>query len=137
MRVYEMVSEPTARAAVGYLLVRGGVHIVAYAKALEVLTGVDLKPMFPIPDLDNSKFPEAKKLEDEGLHRIMYTWSPNDYKELDKIWKGTHPIDGSELIVEDGQPEGFDPPDLDEEVQLTAPGVEPEMLAEIAKRLFG
>ena len=35
MRVYEMVSDPTARAMVGYLLVRGGVHIVAYAKALE------------------------------------------------------------------------------------------------------
>ncbi len=34
MRVYEMVSEPTARAAVGYLLVRGGVHIVAYAKGV-------------------------------------------------------------------------------------------------------
>ena len=29
MRVYEMVSDPCARAAVGYLLVRGGVHIVA------------------------------------------------------------------------------------------------------------
>ncbi len=67
----------------------------------------------------------------------MFRWSPTDYRELDKIWKGTHPIDGSELIVQDGQPEGFDPPDLDEEVQLNAPGVEPEMLAEIAKRLFG
>jgi Mn-containing catalase len=27
---------------VGYLLVRGGVHIVAYAKALEKLTGADV-----------------------------------------------------------------------------------------------
>lgn len=70
------------------------------------------------------------------MHRIIFTWSPKDYRELDKIWKGAHPIDGSELI-DAGQPEGFDPPDLDEEVQLTAPGVEPEMLAEIAKRLFG
>ncbi len=34
IRVYEMVDDPTARAAVGYLLVRGGVHIVAYARAL-------------------------------------------------------------------------------------------------------
>ena len=138
MRVYEMTSDPCARAAVGYLLVRGGVHIVAYAKALEVLTGVDLKPMFPIPDLDNRKFPEAKKLEDEGLHRIMYRWSPKDFREIGQIWKGAHPIDGSELIVADeDMPEGFDPPDLDEEPQLNAPGVEPEMMAEIAKRLFG
>ena len=29
IRVYEMVDDPTARQAVGYLLVRGGVHIVA------------------------------------------------------------------------------------------------------------
>jgi Mn-containing catalase len=38
IRVYEMVDDPCARAAVGYLLVRGGVHIVAYAKALEKLS---------------------------------------------------------------------------------------------------
>ena len=138
MRVYEMTSDPTARAAVGYLLVRGGVHIVAYAKALETLTGVDLKPMFPIPDLDNRKFPEAKKLEDEGLHRIMYRWSPTDFTEIGQIWKGPHPIDGSEVFVaEETMPKGFDPPDLDEEPQLNAPGVEPEFLAEVAKRLFG
>lgn len=137
MRVYEMVSDPTARAAVGYLLVRGGVHIVAYARALEVLTGVDLKPMFPIPDLNNKKFPEAKALEDKGLHLIMYRWSVSDYKELDKVWKGTHPEDGQELRVVDGIPEGFDPPDLEEEPQLNAPGIEPEFLADVAKRLFG
>ena len=37
IRVYETVEDPTARACVGFLLVRGGVHIVAYAKALEKL----------------------------------------------------------------------------------------------------
>lgn len=137
MRVYEMTNDPAARAAVGYLLVRGGVHIVAYAKALEVLTGVNLKPMFPIPDLDNSKFPEAKKLEDEGLHRIMFRFSHTDFNEIGQIWKGEHPIDGSELrVAEEIMPEGFDPPDLDEEPQLNAPGVEPEFLAEVAQRLF-
>ncbi len=135
IRVYEMVDDPTARAAVGYLLVRGGVHIVAYARALEVLTGVDLKPMFPIPDISNKKFPEAKKLEDQGLHRIMYRFSKDDYTELGKVWKGTHPEDGSELIVEDNLPEGFAPPDLDAEPQLTAPGMDPEFLKEVAKRL--
>jgi len=135
IRVYEMVDDPTARTMVGYLLVRGGVHIVAYAKALEVLTGVDLKPMFPIPDISNKKFPEAKKLEDQGLHRIMYRFSKDDYTELAKIWKGTHPEDDSELVVEDNLPEGFAPPNLDEEPQLTAPGVDPEFLKEVAKRL--
>ena len=135
IRVYEMVDDPTARAAVGYLLVRGGVHIVAYAKALEVLTGVDLKPMFPIPDISNKKFPEAKKLEDQGLHRIMYRFSKDDYTGLAKIWKGSHPEDGSDLVVEDNLPEGFAPPNLAEEPQLTAPGIDPEFLKEVAKRL--
>ena len=135
IRVYEMVDDPTARTMVGYLLVRGGVHIVAYARALEVLTGVDLKPMFPIPDISNKKFPEAKRLEDQGLHRIMYRFSKDDYTELAQVWKGRHPEDGSTLVVEDNLPEGFTPPDLDEEPQLTAPGVDPDFLKEVAKRL--
>ena len=138
IRVYEMVDDPTARAAVGYLLVRGGVHIVAYARALEVLTGADLSKLFPIPDISNKKFPEARKLEEEqGLHRIMYRWSKEDYSELAKVWTGTHPEDGSELIVEDTIPEGFPVPDLDEEPQLTAPGIDPEFMREAAAYVFG
>ncbi len=34
-----MVEHPAARALTGYLLVRGGLHQVAYARALECLTG--------------------------------------------------------------------------------------------------
>ncbi|WP_415803682.1 manganese catalase family protein, partial [Marinicrinis lubricantis] len=41
MRVYEMTDHPVAREMTGYLLVRGGVHVLAYAKALEIMTGVD------------------------------------------------------------------------------------------------
>lgn len=137
IRVYEMVDDPVARTAVGYLLVRGGVHIVAYARALEHLTGADLSKLFPIPDISNKKFPEAKKLEDQGLHRIMYRWSIDDYKRVGEVWNGPHPEDGSELIVEDGIPQGFTPPNLDEEPQLTAPGIDPVFLAEAAKRVFG
>jgi Mn-containing catalase len=137
MRVYEMVDDPAARAAVGYLLVRGGVHVVAYAKALETLTGADLHKLFPIPDLSNKAFPEAKKLEDQGLHQIMFRFSPNDYGQMGAIWQGKHPEDGSELRVEDTIPEGFDPPELPEEPQLNAPGIDPEFLAAAAKRVFG
>ena len=135
IRVYEMVDDPTAREMVGFLLVRGGVHIVAYARALEKLTGADLTKLFPVPDISNKKFPEARKWEDEkGLHRKMFRFSVEDYTELGKIWNGPHPEDGSELIVEDAIPLGVAPPDLDEEPQLTAPGVEPELIAEIAAR---
>jgi Mn-containing catalase len=137
IRVYEMVDDPAARAMLGYLLVRGGVHIVAYARALEHLTGADLSKLFPIPDISNKQFPEARMLEDKGLHRIMFRFSIDDYKRVGEVWNGPHPEDGSELIVEDAIPEGAPPPVLDEEPQLTAPGVDPVMMAEAAKRLFG
>jgi manganese catalase len=35
LKVYEMVDHPAARALTGYLLVRGGVHQIAYARATE------------------------------------------------------------------------------------------------------
>src|SRR5215210_6326184 len=79
MRVYEMVDDPVAREMVGYLLVRGGVHIVAYAKALEELTGVNVGKLLPIPDLSNDKFSYAKKYMDRGLHQILFRFSPDDY----------------------------------------------------------
>ena len=60
-RVYEMSDDPTARAMCGYLLVRGGVHIVAYAKALEKPSGVPVGGVLPIPDVSNRKFPRGTK----------------------------------------------------------------------------
>ena len=140
IRVYEMVDDPTAREMVGFLLVRGGVHIVAYAKALEKLSGVDVGKLLPIPDISNKRFPEAKQHEDRGLHRILYRFSPDDYTEIGEIWNGRHPEDGSELKVNDELPEGFTPPDLDEEPQLTAPlgpDIDTEMFGDVAKKLFG
>ena len=138
IRVYEMTDEPTVRALTGFLLVRGGVHIVAYARALEVLTGADLSKLFPIPDISNKAFPEAKVLEDAGLHRILYRNNPKDFARVGEVFKGKHPEDGSELVVQDGAPGGFPPPDFEEEPQLTAPGIgmiTPEMLKEMADSL--
>jgi Mn-containing catalase len=135
IRAYEMTDDPTARAMIGYLLVRGGVHVVAYARALEHLTGADLGKLFPIPDISNKQFPEARKLEDQGLHQVMFRFSPNDFQRLGEVWNGAHPEDGSELRVEDSIPEGFAPPDLEEEPQLTAPGVDMAFVREVAQRL--
>jgi Mn-containing catalase len=140
IRVYEMVDDATARAMVGFLLVRGGVHIVAYAKALEKLTGVDVGKLLPIPDISNKRFPESRKHEERGLHQILYRFNAEDYKEVGEIWNGQHPEDGSELRVEDASNEGFTPPDLDEEPQLTAPigpDIDPEMFKDVAGKLFG
>ncbi len=141
IRVYEMVDDPTAREMVGFLLVRGGVHIVAYAKALEKLTGVEVTKLVPVPDISNKRFPEARKHEDRGLHQILYRFSPTDYQRINEIWNGTHPEDGSLLSVMDAMPEkGFAPPDLDEEPQLTSPlgpDIDSQMFGDVAKKLFG
>jgi Mn-containing catalase len=140
IRVYEMVDDPVAREMVGYLLVRGGVHIVAYAKAIEAISGVNVGKLLPIPDISNKRFPEAAKHEKRGLHQILFRFSQDDYREIAKIWQGPHPEDGSQLRVEDGPPEGFAPPDLPDEPQLTAPtgpDLDPAFLAEVAKRVYG
>ena len=137
MRVYEMTSDPTARAMVGFLLVRGGVHIVAYAKALEKLTGADVGKLLPIPDVSNKKFPEARQHEEQGLHRILFRFSPEDYRRVDEIWNGAHPEDGQELVVSDDIPEGMPWPDFDDEPQLVSPGVDPDMIDFFAKALGG
>jgi Mn-containing catalase len=135
IRVYEMVDDPTARAMVGYLLVRGGTHVVAYARALENLTGADMSKLFPIPDISNKKFPEAQKLEDQGLGHVMLRFSPTDFQRLGEVWNGPHPEDGLPLTVSDDLPKGAPPPDLPGEPQLTAPGVDMGFVREVAERI--
>jgi len=136
MRVYEMTDHPTARAMIGYLLVRGGVHIQAYAKALEIITGVDVTKILPVPRLDNKAFDAARPWEERGEHRRLYTFSDNDYQQIARIWRGTHPIDGGRLEAFSGVPGYGGPvPDLGELPEEFAPGITPEDLQEIARRL--
>ncbi|WP_018922344.1 manganese catalase family protein [Salsuginibacillus kocurii] len=135
MRVYEMTNHPTARRMIGYLLVRGGVHINAYGKALEIATGVDLTKMLPVPNLDNSVFDEARPFEEQGLDRILYTFSERDYRDIDKIWKGSHPETGEPLEVVIGPPEGAEMPDFPEIPEEFAPGITREDYEKIRKRL--
>lgn len=134
IRVYEMTNNPVAREMIGYLLVRGGVHALAYAKALETLTGVEISKLLPIPKIENSKFPEARKYEERGIHRNLYRFSQDDYKDIAKIWKGKAP-DGGELKVVDGPPEGGKIPVLPSIPAEYAPEYDPQMLFDIAKKL--
>lgn len=136
MRVYEMTDHPTARMMIGYLLVRGGVHVIAYAKAIQAITGVDMTKMVPIPNLSNRAFETARQFEDAGIHTKLYTWSPTDFRDVDKIWKGTHPEDGSPLEVIIGSPEGAPKPDYDAVPEEFAPGISAEDYQEIVKRLM-
>ncbi|WP_368505587.1 manganese catalase family protein [Alkalihalophilus sp. As8PL] len=135
MRVYEMTSNPVAREMIGYLLVRGGVHIMAYAKAIEIATGVDMTKMLPIPNLDNAAFETTRKFEAEGVHRKLYTWSATDYRDIEKIWKGDHPLQGGQLEVIIGAPAGAPMPDFEEIPEEFAPGISQEDFDEIVKRL--
>jgi Mn-containing catalase len=135
MRVYEMTDHPTAREMIGYLLVRGGTHILAYAKALEILTGVYLPGMLPVPSLDNSKFDYARKYMEQGLHNVLFTWSSKDYRDIDKIWKGKNPETGERLHVVVGRPEGAPVPDLEALPEEFAPGLTKDHYMQVLKRL--
>ena len=135
MRAYESTSNPTARAMIGFLLVRGGVHIVAYAKALEKLTGVNVGKLLPIPDLSNKKFPEARVHEEKGLHRILYQFSPEDYKGAGAVWSGNHPEDGQPLTYQHLPADfGAKVPDLEPEPQLTAP-LDPDTMKDLLNKM--
>ena len=81
LKVYEMVDHPAARALTGYLLVRGGVHQVAYARAVESLTGADLTKLFPSPRIPTEKIPECQPHIKRGDHLRLYRFSPDDYRE--------------------------------------------------------
>ncbi|HEY4553225.1 MAG TPA: manganese catalase family protein [Bacillaceae bacterium] len=137
MRVYEMTEHETAREMIGYLLVRGGTHILAYARALEVATGTNVSKMVPVPNVPNSKFDHAKKYEEQGLGNILYTWNDEGYyRDISKIWKGTNPESGERLVVKEGMPEGAPIPDFEDLPEEFAPGIDRDDYERILKRLM-
>jgi Mn-containing catalase len=135
LKVYEMVDHPAARALTGYLLVRGGVHQIAYARALENLTGADLTKLFPTPRIPTEKIPECRPHIERGDHKRLYRFSPDDYREIVAVFNGPHPETGEELEVFDGPPEGALPNDLPPQPAVFAPDYAPEEIAAIAQRL--
>ena len=135
LKVYEMVEHPAARALTGYLLVRGGVHQIAYARAIENLTGADLRKMFPTPRIPTQKIPECKPHIDRGDHLRLYRFSPSDYQELAAVFNGQNPETGEDLVVVDEAPEGVPPRDLPPQPAVFAPDYAPEEISEIAARL--
>jgi Mn-containing catalase len=135
LKVYEAVDHPAARALCGYLLVRGGVHQVAYARALELLTGAELTKAFPMPRIPTDKIPECRPYLKEGSHLTLYRFSPDDYKEVVAVFKGKHPETGEDLRVEHPAPQGFPWPEEGAEEDVFAPDYAPAEIAEIAQKL--
>ena len=137
IRVYETTDHPIARRMLGYLFVRGGVHALAYAKALEELTGVDVKKMLPIPAIPDANFKEAREFTDQGMHGKLYRFSETDFEGIKQVWTGTHPLDGTPLQVIDGLPEtSGGPANPPEEPAVSSPGLHPGELAEVVQKLM-
>jgi Mn-containing catalase len=131
-----MVEHPAARALTGYLLVRGGVHQVAYARALENLTGVDMKKLFPSPRIPTEKIPECKPHIERGEHLKLYRFSPGDFQELAAVFNGPHPETGDELeVAEESHPVGAPAYDLPPQPAVFAPSAEPGEVEEVAAKL--
>ncbi len=135
LKVYEMVEHPVARALTGYLLVRGGVHQIAYARAIEHLTGAQLMKMFPTPRIPTDAIPECRPHIERGDHARLYRFSPSDYQELAAVFNGSHPETGDDLVVVDEAPEGVLPRDLPPQPAVFAPDYDPAEIAEIATKL--
>jgi Mn-containing catalase len=136
LKVYEMVEHPAARALTGYLLVRGGVHQVAYARALERLTGADLMKLFPAPRIPTDKIPECQPHLKAGEHLKLYRFSEKAFTESGAVFNGPHPETGEDLFVaEEPAPEGAPAHDLPPQPAVFAPSFAPEEIVEIANRL--
>jgi Mn-containing catalase len=140
LRVYETMSEPTGREVCAYLLVRGSLHAHAYALALKKITGVEIEKMLPTPNINLDRVPECQKYLDEGKHRRLYRFSPDDYAEAAGIWSNDEvalPGDPpGQLEVVDGLPEGGKIPELDGNYGAFAPDYAPEEIFEIASKLY-
>jgi len=136
LKVYEMVEHPTARALTGYLLVRGGVHQVAYARALENLTGADMMKLFPSPRIPTDKIPESQPHIKRGEHLKLYRFSQDDYREVGAVFNGPHPETGEALVVaEEPHPEGALAHDPPPQPAVFSPDYAPEEIREISQKL--
>jgi Mn-containing catalase len=140
LRVYETMTEPTGREVCGYLLVRGGVHAHAYALALKKITGADITKMLPTPNINLDRVTESRKYLAEGVHRRLYRFSPDDYREIAGVWgggEGALPGDPpGELEVVDGPPEGGKIHDLTGMASAFTPDYAPEEMFEVATKLY-
>jgi len=127
-RIYEMTDNKAARSTISYLIVRDQAHENAFAKALESL-GVNWGKVLPIPKTNAEQFPEVKKLVDQGLQSVQYTFSADNLSEAGKLYRGASPSnDGTELSTA-LMPEGVPITIAPERREEFSPGLDPELLA--------
>lgn len=127
-RIYQMTDNKAARSTIAYLIVRDQAHENAFAKALESLS-VDWGKILPIPKTDAGRFPEVKRLLDQGLQSIQYTFSADKKSEAAKLFRGASPSnDGTELST-GYMPQGVPITIAPERREEFSPGLDPELLA--------
>jgi Mn-containing catalase len=106
-----------------------------YAKALSDLSGVDVTKLLPVPEIDSIKFPHARRFMDRSFHRILYRFSPDDYRQIGEFWNGQQADTGDPRKVLDGPPEGGEVLDLTPAPALYAPEVDSAARASATSRL--
>ena len=125
-RLYEMTDNKTARSTISYLIVRDHAHENAYAKALETL-GVNWGKVLPIPNFDATRFPEVKKLMDQGMQNMQHHWRL-DGSEMAKIFRGASPSRSGELVTTPKPPDGVPFVPEPERPEEFSPGLTPEIM---------
>jgi hypothetical protein len=96
--------------------------------------------MLPTPNINLDKIPECQKYLAEGSHRRLYTFSPDDYKEIAGIWspdESALPGDPpGNLEVVEGRPDGGKIQQLEGVPSAFTPDYAPEEMFEIASKLY-
>lgn len=135
-RIYEMTSNKTARATVAYLIARDEAHQKVFAKALETL-GVNWGKVLPIPAVDTSKYPEVRKLMEQGVHIYQHHWRL-DRSEMGRIYQGASPThDGTTVTTSDKPPQGFTIPESASRPEEFSPGLPPELMDMLRQAAVG
>jgi manganese catalase len=127
-RIYEMSDNKTLRATVSYLIARDAAHEAAFAKALETL-GVNWGKTLPIPNFDATKYPEVKKLMQQGVHRKQHHWRIGG-SQMAAIFQGQSPLSDTDdqLETTDEIPDGGLVPEAPPRPEEFAPGLTPELM---------
>jgi hypothetical protein len=116
------------------------VHAHAYALAIKNITGVAIEKMLPTPNINLDQIPECAKYLAEGSHRRLYTFSPDDYKDIAGIWSSDEKAlagdPPGELEVVDGMPDGGKIHTLGGVPSAFTPDYAPEELFEVAQKLY-
>ena len=112
----------------------------AEVDTLEIAILGAIEKMLPTPNIDLAPIPECQKYLEEGSHRRLYRFSPDDYREMAGIWSNDEvalPGDPpGELEVVDGHPEGGRIHELMGDARAFSPEYAPEEMFEIASKLY-